>query len=341
MPALVDDEKFMRAALREAKKGLGKTSPNPAVGAVLVSGGQIISKAFHAHAGAAHAEAHCLSKIARIPSGTTLYVTLEPCSTTGQTPPCTSAILATGVSRVVVGAIDPNPAHRGRGIKVLEDAGVDVDSGVLTAECTALNRSFNKWIQTGRPYVIAKCGMSLDGRLTAAPNESRWITSAAAREHANVRRAFVDAILVGAETVRRDNPRLTIRTVAGARQPWRVVLSRSGYLSRQAHLFTDAHADRTLVFTDHSLDSVLTELGKREITSVLIEGGGTVLSQALDGRLIDAVEIYLGSVFTGGPVLAFGSLGAANTAEALRLSDVSYERIGDDVYLQAQASNAE
>jgi diaminohydroxyphosphoribosylaminopyrimidine deaminase/5-amino-6-(5-phosphoribosylamino)uracil reductase len=152
---------------------------------------------------------------------------------------------------------------------------------------------------------------------------------------------MVDAILVGAETVRADNPRLTIRSVPAARQPWRVVLSRSGSLPRRAHLFNDEHADRTVVFTNHSLDSVLTELGKREITSVLIEGGGTVLSQALDERLIDAVEIYLGSVFTGGPVLAFGGTGAAETAEALRLSEVTYERIGDDVYLRAQARGVE
>lgn len=341
MAAPPDDETFMRAALREAKKGVGATSPNPAVGAVLVAGGKIIAKGFHRHAGAAHAEAECLNNVGRIPRASTLYVTLEPCSTTGRTPPCTSAILKAKVSRVVVGAIDPNPAHRGRGIKVLQDEGVLVDAGILAAECTALNRAFNKWIVTGRPYVIAKCGMSLDGRLTAAPGEPRWITSAAARQHANAQRAFVDAILVGAETVRIDNPRLTVRTGRGARQPWRVVFSQSGAMPRKAHLFNDAHADRTLVFTDHSLDSVLTELGKREVTSVLIEGGGTVLSQALDGRLIDAVEIYLGPIFTGGPVLAFGGSGAANTAEALRLSEVTYDRIGNDVYLHAQADGHE
>ncbi|MFN2475395.1 MAG: bifunctional diaminohydroxyphosphoribosylaminopyrimidine deaminase/5-amino-6-(5-phosphoribosylamino)uracil reductase RibD [Chthoniobacterales bacterium] len=335
------DEKFMRAALREAKKGAGKTSPNPAVGAVLVAAGKIIAKGFHRYAGAPHAEAECLGKVRAAARDATLYVTLEPCSTTGRTPPCTSAIIAAGISRVVVGAVDPNPAHGGRGIKLLQDAGVLVESGVLAAECTALNRPFNKWIQTGLPYVIAKCGMSLDGRLTAARNESRWITSAAARQHANARRALVDAILVGAETVRTDNPRLTVRAIAGARQPWRVVLSRSGTLPRRAHLFSDAHADRTIVFSEHSLDSVLTELGKRGITSVLIEGGGSVLSQALEGRLIDAVEIYLGPVFTGGPVLAYGSVGVANTTDAVRLSNVTYEQIGNDVYMSAQAVPAE
>lgn len=341
MATPTNDETFMRAALREAKKGLGNTSPNPAVGAVLVSGGKIISRGFHRQAGAAHAEVECLRKLPVVPRGATLYVTLEPCSTTGRTPPCTSEIIGTGVSRVVVGAVDPNPLHRGRGIKLLQDAGVVVETGVLAAECAALNRAFNKWIQTRRPYVIAKCGMSLDGRLTAAPNESRWITSAAARQHANARRALVDAILVGAETVRTDNPRLSVRGVAGARQPWRVVLSRSGSLPRRAHLFSDANADRTIVFSDSSLDRVLAELGKRDITSVLIEGGGNLLSQALDARLIDAVEIYLGAVFTGGPVLAFGGTGASNTAESVRLCDLSYEQIGDDVYMSAQTVPAE
>lgn len=329
-----NDEQFMQAALREAEKGVGTTSPNPAVGAIAVVGGKIIGKGHHRLAGGAHAEIECLAQLPpAVAERVTLYVTLEPCSTSGRTPPCTDAIIASGIRSVVIGATDPNPLHSGRGIELLREARIAVCSGVLEQQCAELNRAFNKWIQTRTPFVIAKCGMSLDGRLTAGPGESRWITSPAARRHANSRRARVDAILVGAETVRVDNPRLTVRDGKRTRQPRRVILSRSGALSRTAHVFSDRDAERTLVFRNDSLADVLAELGRREITSVLIEGGGAVLAQALDERLIDSVEIYLGSVLTGGPVLAFGGKGAAAIADALRLSRVRYEQVGRELFL--------
>src|SRR5262249_32558563 len=224
---------------------------------------------------------------AQVPARAALYVTLEPCSTAGRTAQCTDAIIGAGVRNVVIGATDVNPLHSGRGIVQLRNAGVRVRDGILAEECTRLNEAFNKWIVTGRPFVIAKCGMSLDGRLTRRPGEHRWITDRAARADAHELRARVDAVLVGAETVRTDNPRLTIRGVRGARQPWRVVLTRSGRLPRQARLFSDRFAARTLVFTRKRLAAVLKDLGKRGITSVLIEGGGEVLGQALDERLVD------------------------------------------------------
>jgi diaminohydroxyphosphoribosylaminopyrimidine deaminase/5-amino-6-(5-phosphoribosylamino)uracil reductase len=333
------DEQFMAVALAEAKKGLGRTSPNPAVGAVLVVGDAVVAKSYHRAAGSPHAEVECLRKMRQpVPADAVLYVTLEPCSTTGRTPPCTDAIIASGVRHVVIGAIDPNPKHSGRGLEQLRAAGVIVTGNVLSAECTALNEGWNKWIQTGRPFVIAKCGMSLDGRLTRPAGEPQWITSSASRAHANRRRALVDAILVGAETVRVDNPRLTVRRVRGARQPWRIVLTRSGLLPEEAHLFTDAFADRTLVFRDRGLADVLDELGARDITSVLIEGGGDVLAQALDQQLIDRAELYVGPLFTGGPVLAFGGRGAGATAESMRLHDVRYERIKDDVFVTGRTA---
>ena len=327
-------ERFMRLALAEARKAMGHTSPNPAVGAILVANGRIIARGHHREAGQPHAEAACLRAVRRpIPKDAVLFVTLEPCSTTGRTPPCTKAILAAGIRQVVVGAIDVNPRHAGRGLEQLRAAGVAVHSGVLAEECAALNEAFNHWIQTQRPFVVAKCGMTLDGKLTRPPGESRWITSAAARNHANRWRAQVDAILVGAETVRKDNPRLTVRAVKTPRQPWRVVLTRSGQLPKRAHLFTDRFAERTLVFRDRKLESVLAELGKRQIISLLIEGGGDVLGQALDARLIDRVQIYLAPVLTGGPVMAFGARGAGSTAEAARLRDVRYEKVGAEIFL--------
>ncbi|MEP6821747.1 MAG: bifunctional diaminohydroxyphosphoribosylaminopyrimidine deaminase/5-amino-6-(5-phosphoribosylamino)uracil reductase RibD [Chthoniobacterales bacterium] len=328
------DQRFMRLALTEAHKGVGATSPNPAVGAVLVSAGKIVARGHHEGAGQPHAEVTCLQS-AKVPirKGSVLYVTLEPCSTTGRTPPCTQAIIDAGIKEVVVGAVDVNPRHAGRGLELLRAAGIKVRVGILEHECIALNEAFNHWIQTKRPFVIAKCGMSLDGRLTRPDGESQWITSEAAREHANRMRSEVDAILVGAETVRQDNPRLTVRAVTAKRQPWRIILTRSEKLPKRSHIFTDRFADRTLVFRDKKLRAVLKELGKREITSVLIEGGGDVLGQALDARLIDRLRIYLGPLLTGGPTLAFGGRGAGCTAEAARLLDPIYEKVGSDLYL--------
>lgn len=333
------DERFMRFALREARKGLGHTSPNPAVGAVLVAGNEVVAAGFHRGGGHPHAEIECLRKVTgSISTDATLYITLEPCSTVGRTPPCTRAIAQAGVRNAVIGAVDVNPRHSGRGIEALREAGVRVRTGILARECSALNEAFNKWIQTRSPFVIAKCGMSLDGRLTRPPGEEQWITSPAARRHANQFRAHVDAILVGAQTIRDDNPRLTVREVRGARQPWRVILTRSERLPKKAHVFMDKFSDRTLVFRNEALEAVLKKLGEKEITSVLIEGGGNLLSQALDARLVDRVRIYLGPRFTGGPVIAFSGRGAASTESGARLREVRYEKIGHDIFVTAQTA---
>lgn len=320
----------MKLALAEARKGLGHTSPNPAVGAVLVSEGKVIAKGYHHRAGLPHAEIEALKK-AKNAKGATLYVTLEPCSTHGRTGPCTEAVIATGIERVVIGAIDPNPAHAGRGVQILRNAGLEVTAGVLEQECTELNKAFNKWVVTKMPFVIAKAGMTLDGRITLPPGEGQWITSPASRADAQKLRAVVDAILVGAETVRVDNPKLTVRGIRSARQPWRVVLTRSGNLPADAHLFTDEHKERTLVFQGEPLSSVLRELGKRGVTSVLIEGGGEVLGQAFDERLVDEVVFYIAPILGGGPKVAVAGQGVGATAEAIRLKDPVYRRIGPDI----------
>lgn len=326
----------MLEALKEAKKARGQTSPNPAVGAVLVVGNRIVARGHHRGAGHEHAEIECLRNFgAGVPARATLYVTLEPCSTVGLTAPCTDAILRAGVRKVVVGAEDVNPRHHGRGIRRLRDSGIEVREGVLAENCAHLNEAFNKWIVSQQPFVIAKCGMSLDGRLTRPQGESRWITGPAARRHAHQLRARVDAILVGAETVRADNPRLTVRGVRGARQPWRVVLTRSGNLPRRARLFSDRLAGRTLIYKGKSLRSVLKDLGERSVTSILIEGGGEMLGQALDARLIDKVHLYLGPILTGGPVIAFPGYGAQSTGSAMRLGEICYRRIGENVCITA------
>ena len=326
------DERFIRAALKEAEKAQGQTSPNPAVGAVLVIDNRIVARGHHRGAGHDHAEIECLRNFADdAPVRATLYVTLEPCSTVGRTAPCTTAIIRAGVKNVVVGTTDVNPRHFGRGMTQLRNAGVKVRDGILAEECARLNEGFNKWIVTGRPFVIAKCGMSLDGRLTRHPCEPRWITDFGARRDAHQLRSHVDAVLVGAETVRLDNPRLTVRGMRHAKQPWRVVLTRSGNLPPKARLFSDRRAARTLVYKRTDLVVVLEDLGKRNVTSVLIEGGGEVLGQALDAHLIDQVQLYLGPILTGGPVIAFSGRGANATQTAIHLDAVSYRRIGQSV----------
>src|SRR5256714_13586806 len=314
MATLNDDERFMRAALAEARKGAGLTSPNPAVGAVLVSKNKIVARGHHRGVGLPHAEIECLTTFGRdIPKNATFYVTLGPCSTIGRTGPCTDAIIQSGVRKIVVGTGDPNPKHSGRGIDLLKRRALDVAVGILSAECNDLNESYNKWIQTRIPFVIAKCGMSLDGRLTAPPSESQWLTSTASRRDAQKLRASVDAILVGAETIRADNPRLTVRGEPGAKQPRRIVVSHSGKLPRAARIFTDRFAKFTTVYRDIGLRGLLRKLGAHEITSVLIEGGGNVLGQALDERLIDKVHIYVAPIFTGGATVAFARAGADST----------------------------
>ncbi|MGH8047473.1 MAG: bifunctional diaminohydroxyphosphoribosylaminopyrimidine deaminase/5-amino-6-(5-phosphoribosylamino)uracil reductase RibD, partial [Chthoniobacterales bacterium] len=282
------DDKFMRRAIAEARKGLGQTSPNPAVGAVIVKNGRVIATGYHHAAGRPHAEIEAIHALGnpRLAHDATLYVTLEPCSTHGRTPPCTEAILRHGFARVVYGATDPNPAHAGRADAILSAAGIAVRTGVLSDECAALNVEWNHWMRTGRPYVIAKCGMSLDGRIGSHP-ESRWITNAKSRDDAMQLRARADAILVGGGTVRADDPQLTVRIPGATRQPWRVVTTQSGSLPKSAKLFTDAQRDRTLVFEKIPLRDVLAALGQMEVTSVLIEGGGRTLGEAFDRGLVN------------------------------------------------------
>jgi len=322
----------MRIALRAAANGIGCTSPNPAVGAVIVTRGKIVARGWHRRAGQPHAEIEALKKI-RDARGATLYVTLEPCSTHGRTPPCADAIIAAGIKRVVIGTIDPNPAHAGRAVKILKKAGIKVTASVLEEECRELNRAFNKWIVTGTPWVIAKAGMSLDGRIARPPGEGQWITSPASRAHAHKLRARVDAILIGAETLRADNPQLTVRGIRNAKQPWRVVLTRSGKLPESAHLFTDAYKEKTLVYEGRSLKSVLRDLGKKQITSVLIEGGANVLGQAFDARLVDEAHFYIAPLFIGGPKVSVAGLGAGSSEEGARIKNPRYKKIGDDLHI--------
>ena len=316
----------MRRALALARCGIGKTSPNPAVGAVLVRDGKIVGEGWHKRAGGPHAEIFAIATgNAR---GATLYVTLEPCGTHGRTPPCTDAIIAAGIRRVVVAARDPNPCHNGRGLVVLRRAGIQCATGLLADEATQLNSAFNKWITTGKPLVIAKAALSLDGKMATRTGDSKWITSDAARREAHKLRAGVDAIMVGAGTVIADNPRLTLRHGIRGRQPWRVVVDSRGRSPRTANLFTDAQCHRTIVCTSklapvkwrHSLallgvtvlvlpaeklPVLLAELGRMEITSVLVEGGSELLGAFFDAGLVDQVAFFFApKIIAGAPAMS-------------------------------------
>ena len=337
-----DDARFMRLALREAEHGVGHTSPNPAVGAVVVRAGRVLARGYHRRVGQPHAEIEALRALKNpaLARGATIYVTLEPCSTHGRTGACTDAIQRAGLARVVVGATDPNPTHAGRGLDILRAAGLEVRSGVLADACTRLNRPFNQWIVTRFPWVIAKAALTLDGRLTRPPGEDRWLSGPRARAHAHGQRARVDAVLIGAGTLRADNPHLTVRGVPSAdpaRQPWRVVLTRGGDLPPDAHLFTDEWRHRTLVFRQQPLSEVLRQLGERQVTSVLIEGGGNVLGQAFQAGLVDEVQFYFTPWISGGPVEAVGAPLDALPPPAT-LCDCHYERLGSDVLLTASVA---
>ena len=326
------DEGFMREAILEARKGMGRTHPNPTVGAVIVSGRRVVARGWHRGAGHLHAEIEASRKAKHAARGATLYVTLEPCSTHGRTPPCTESIVREGFARVVYGATDPNPKHAGRANAILSRAGIEVCSGVLAFPCAALNTAWNKWIATGVPFVIAKAAMTLDGRINSPPG-SRWISSEASRRDVMKLRSRVQAILVGGETIRADDPQLTVRGIQIPLQPLRVVWTKSGRLPKTARIFTDEHRHRTVVFSNVSLRSVLHELGRRGIASVLVEGGARVLGEAFDRSLVDEVYFYLAPMLAGGPVPAVGGRGAADLEHAIHLTEPLFKRLGPDVRL--------
>lgn len=332
------DEYWMRRALDEAARGVGATSPNPPVGAVLVKDGRLLAKGFHAAAGQAHAELMALRSLAS-PSeakGATLYVTLEPCSTQGRTPPCVEAIRAAGLSRVVYGSTDPNPSHAGRAKDLLEAAGLEVRAGVLTAECDALIRIFRHWITQRRSYVIAKAAMSWDGRLATGPGQDRWLTGPSARRDAQDMRREVEAILVGAETLRQDDPSLSLRHpwAPKGKELWRIILSRSGKLPSAARVFRDGMADRTIVLGEMDLADLPTLLAERGFTSVLIEGGGQILGQAFAARIVQEVHFYLAPRLVGGnPALV--PLLSSSAFLAVGFRDLSIAKLGDDLKLRA------
>lgn len=329
---LPGDSSWMELALQEAGQGLGKTSPNPPVGAILVRDGLLLGRGWHRKAGEPHAEVEAIRAAGGTAPGATIFVTLEPCSTTGRTPPCVEAILKAGVSRVVFGTVDPNPAHAGKGLELLRKAGVAVAGPVLEEEAKDLIRFFRRWVLTGTPYVIAKTGMTLDGRITPADGPG-WITGEEAREDVQRLRSEVDAILVGGETLRVDNPHLTLRGAhaAGRAQPLRVIVTRSGDLPAEARVFTDEHRDRTRVFHVEHLEEVLASLGRSGVCSVLLECGGRLMGEAFRRDLVDEVCFYVAPKIGGGSRRAVESDGFEVALQSMKV-----RRFGADLCIIAK-----
>ena len=358
------DTKFMRLALREAKKGLGRTSPNPCVGAVIVQNGTVISRGYHEKAGTPHAEIHALSKAGAKAAGATIYVTLEPCNHTGRTPPCSHAVAAAGIKRVVVGMEDPNPLVSGSGNIYLREQGLEVVSGVLEKECLELNLPFIKHISTGKPFVVMKAGMSLDGKLSYQDGQPGKMTGEKSLRRLHSLRNRLDAILVGRGTVVADNPSLTTRLVPQGRDPLRVILDSNLQLSAASKVLHLDSSAPTLVFCSKSaapqkrallvkmdgvlvqtvavdkdggldLDAVLASLGQRGVCSLLVEGGAAVHSSFLRKGLVDRVMLFVAPLFAGsaGTSLLRG-FSVEDRDQAPQLKNVSYKRCGEDLLVQ-------
>lgn len=361
------DNHYMRLALKEARKGLGRTSPNPCVGAVIVKSGRVIARGYHKKAGLPHAEIEAIRKASEPLSGATIYVTLEPCSHTGRTPPCCQALLEQGFSRVVVGMTDPNPLVNGRGINILSVHGLEVTVGVLEQECRAINSPFIKHITKGTPWTIMKAGVSLDGKLNYQNGRSGWITGPKSAQEVHKIRNRVDAIMVGRNTVDIDNPSLTTRLSRGSgKDPIRIVLDSNlatSLTSKIYHLDSKAptwvvcaddapvakradflHLGVRLITvgrTEYGLDlpHLLMVLGDSNICSLLVEGGATLHGAFLRDKLFDYAHLFYAPLFAGDQGVALiEGYQVENRDSAPRLQQINHKRMGDDLLISGQLS---
>jgi diaminohydroxyphosphoribosylaminopyrimidine deaminase/5-amino-6-(5-phosphoribosylamino)uracil reductase len=329
---------WMQRALDQAVCGEGLTRPNPPVGAVVLDRhGRLAGQGFHARAGGPHAEIVALGAAGKAARGGTVYVTLEPCSTHGRTPPCTGALIAAGVKRVVYGCVDPNPAHAGRADELLQAAGIEVASGVLAPACATLIQPFAMRLLRGRPLVTLKLACTLDGRIADRTGTSKWITGPEAREAVQALRRSADAIMVGAETVRADDPSLWPRPAHG-RSPWRVVVTGQRPPPKHARVFTDTHAARTLVYPGAgrgALRTMLRDLAGHGVMHAVCEGGGVLARALLKAGLVDRLWMFYAPKILGdGGTPAFAGPGwKLEQAPAFVLDHV--ERIGGDLLVVA------
>ena len=359
----MDDSSYMALAVELAERGVGWVSPNPLVGAVLVKDGCVIGRGWHERCGGLHAERAALADCREDPAGAVLYVTLEPCCHTGRQPPCTEAILAAGIRRVVVGSMDPNPLVAGKGVELLRTHGVEVETGVLREQCDALNPVFFHYIRTKRPYVVMKYAMTLDGKIAAWTGAARWITGPTARDHVQRQRHRYTGIMVGVGTVLSDDPLLTCR-LPKSKNPVRVVCDSALRTPLTAQVVATASQVPTLIAAARDdpdkrraleeagcqvlllpgpdgrvdLPGLMDELGRRQIDSVLLEGGGTLNWAALQSGIVQKVQAYLAPKLLGGgraktPV---EGQGFPHPDQAVALGAPTVTRLGDDILLESE-----
>ena len=371
---MISDEKIMREALRLAKRAKGETSPNPMVGAVLVSGGKIIGRGWHRSAGLEHAEVNAISNAHRQGHSTrnsTMYITLEPCSTTGRTPPCTKAILDAEISRVVFSTADPNPRHAGRALRLLKRKGVEVEYGILSDLSAELNAAFNHWIITGLPFVTVKAAMTLDGKIASVSGESKWITGSLARREGMKLRHEVDAILVGVKTILNDDPALTLRDIRRPKREWRgpdlkrIVLDPRARTPLDSKILNDDGAARTTIIVSPNasvsrlaklekkcvvmtcplkkgkfdLKYLLKKLGKQNITNLLVEGGGETNAAFIESGFVNRITFFYAPKILGGREARTGVAGEGLPLKpGLYLEKIRWRNIGSDLMLTANVT---
>ena len=363
----MSEEEYMKLALRLARRGLGWTSPNPVVGAVLVKDSRVVGRGYHRRFGGNHAEINALQNASTDPAGATLYVTLEPCCHYGKTPPCVDAIIKNKIKKVVIGTLDPNPQVRGKGVKILNQHGIGAKVGVLEEECRKLNEAHFKYMTTGLPMVTLKFAQTLDGRIATASGDSRWISSEEFRKRVHRLRATSDAVLVGIDTVLADNPQLTVRLVKG-RSPTRVILDSRLRMPPDSEIVrtrdivpvmiaTTAQADSKKVsqlremgieilviqpdeFGEIDLKHLLRALGERNIASLLVEGGAKVITSFLQQKLADKVIVAIAPRVLGKGIDAVGELNIARLSQDLKLTFQKISRAGEDVVIEARVDRS-
>ena len=360
----MDDSHFMNMALDLAAKGQGYTSPNPMVGAVVVNDGQVVGRGYHKIAGGSHAEVYALDAAGEFAKGATLYVTLEPCNHTGRTPPCTHKILSCGVARVVSAMKDPNQNVTGGGVEFLEQNGVKVITGVCESESQKLNEAFVKYARTGRPFVVEKCAATLDGRIATRTGDSKWVTGEKARRFVHQLRHRTDAIMVGINTIRHDNPSLTTRLPdSQGSDPVRVILDTHLSISPDAQVLRQTSAKPTILVAGSpvaedkkqafeklgarvlevtlrndliDMNALMAQLGAMELTSLLIEGGSRVLASAFNQAVVDKVFFFYAPKILGGDdgIPICSGPGAEQMAECIRINGIAVHQFGDDVLIE-------
>jgi diaminohydroxyphosphoribosylaminopyrimidine deaminase/5-amino-6-(5-phosphoribosylamino)uracil reductase len=346
-------EEYMKLTINLAKKGMGKTSPNPLVGAVVVKNDQIIGKGYHKRFGEPHAEVNALKACTDKAKDATLYVNLEPCCHYGKTPPCTDTIKKNGIKKVVCATLDPNPQVNGKGIKTLREGGIEVDLGILEEEAKKLNEIYLKFITTGLPFVILKVAQTLDGKIATKLGDSNWITQEDSRRFVHSLRSRVDAVLVGADTVRRDDPELTIHNAKGE-NPIRIILDSPGKISNDAKVIKENKNGKTIIATTNQkikekfkekaeiwkikkgedgkvdLAQLLKKAGENQIASLLVEGGSKVFTSFLKEKLVDKIYYFLSPRILGKGLDSFGDLGIKKILDSITLRDCEIKRFKND-----------